>query len=198
MTAPLRVAGRLMLALCVAFALVPSQVRADGDETAMTNLIALVSQRLALAVPVAQWKWANHRPITDAPREAALLADVEKRAQAANVDPAFARIFFRDQIEASKQVQTALFDRWTKSAAPSGAAPDLAADTRPQLDRLTRALIPALGRVEPWRNTADCPARLAHAVKNWKLLTRYGAIDTEALNTALAHVCTAGGASDIG
>ncbi|MDG0026581.1 chorismate mutase [Trinickia sp. Y13] len=198
MTAPLRLAARLALTLCVAFALAPSQVRADGDETAMTNLIALVSQRLALAMPVARWKWANHRPITDAAREAALLGDVEKRAQAANVDPAFARLFFRDQIEASKQIQTALFDRWTKSGAPSGAAPDLATSTRPELDRLTRALIPALGRVEPWRNTADCPARLARAVRNWKMLTRYGAIDADALNTALAHVCTAGGASDIG
>jgi chorismate mutase len=198
MTAPLQLAARLALTLCVAFALAPSQVRADGDETAMTNLIALVSQRLALAMPVARWKWANHRPITDAAREAALLGDVEKRAQAANVDPAFARLFFRDQIEASKQVQTALFDRWTKAGAPSGAAPDLATSTRPELDRLTRALIPALGRVEPWRNTADCPARLARAVRNWKMLTRYGAIDADALNTALAHVCTAGGASDIG
>jgi chorismate mutase len=171
---------------------------ADGDETAMTNLVALVSQRLALAVPVAQWKWANHRPISDPPREAVLLADVEKRAQAAEVDPAFAHAFFQDQIEASKQVQAALFDRWRKSAPPSGAAPDLAASTRPQLDRLTQALLPALARVQPSRAAPDCPARLAHAIKSWKMLTRYGDIDAEALNTALAHVCTAGGVGDVG
>jgi chorismate mutase len=177
----------------LALSLASVGARADGDETAMTNLVALVSQRLALALPVAQWKWANHRPITDAPRESALLADVAQRAEAANVDPAFARAFFRDQIDASKQVQTALFERWRASAPPAGTAPDLATSTRPELDRLTQALIAALARVQPWRATEDCPSRLARSVSNWKTLTRYGAIDAQALNTALSHVCASGG-----
>lgn len=194
----MRRAALSALALCLAFSFAPRGARADGDETAMTNLIALVSQRLALAVPVAQWKWANGRPITDAPREAALLAEVDKRASTAGVDAAFAHAFFRDQIEASKQVQSSLFERWRTSPPPSGPAPDLAASTRPQLDRITAALIHALARVQPWRDAPDCPARLAHAVKNWKMLTRYGDVDTGALNTALSHVCAAGGASDIG
>lgn len=181
------------IALWLALSLASAGARADGDETAMTNLVALVSERLALALPVAQWKWANHRPITDAPREAALLADVAKRAQATGVDPAFARAFFRDQIDASKQVQTALFARWRTSPPPRGSAPDLASSTRPQLDRLTQALIAALARVQPWRDTDDCPIRLAHSVDNWKNLTRYGATDAEALNTALSHVCASGG-----
>lgn len=194
----LRRAALSAIALCVAFSFAPRGVRADGDETAMTNLIALVSQRLALAVPVAQWKWANHRAITDAPREAAVLDDIARRAQEADVDPTFARTFFRDQIEASKQVQRALFERWNKTHPPAGVTPDLATSTRPQLDRITRALLPALARVQPWRDTPDCPVRLAHAVKSWKLLTRYGEIDADALNTALAHVCSAGGAADVG
>ena len=62
--------------LSVVLSVTAAGARADGDETAMTNLIALVSQRLALAIPVAQWKWANHRPISDPPRDAVLLADV--------------------------------------------------------------------------------------------------------------------------
>jgi len=193
MTANARRKALSAVALSLVLSLASVGARADGDETAMTNIVALVSERLALALPVAQWKWANHRPITDAPRESALLADVEKRAQAADVDPAFARAFFQDQIDASKQVQTALFAKWRTSAPPAGTAPDLATSTRPQLDRLTRALLPALARVQPWRAADDCPARLARGVKNWKTLTRYGAIDAAALNTALAHVCAAGG-----
>lgn len=193
----MRRAALSALALCLALSLVAPSARADGDETAMTNLIALVSQRLALAVPVAQWKWANHRPITDAPREAVLLADVDRRAQAAGVEPTFAHAFFQDQIEASKQVQSALFERW-RASPPSEPAPDLATSTRPQLDRLTAALVPALARVQPWREAADCPARLGRAIKSWKMLTRYDAVDADALNTALSHVCKAGGAGDIG
>ena len=193
MTARARRTRLPAVALWLALSLACVGARADGDETAMTNLVALVSQRLALALPVAQWKWANHRPITDTPREAALLADVEHRAQAADVDPAFARAFFQDQISASKQVQAALFARWQTSAPPPGAVPDLAASTRPQLDRLTQALIKALGRVAPLRSSDDCPIRLAHAVTNWKALTRYDAVDASALNTALSHVCASGG-----
>lgn len=186
------------VALCLTLLFAPRGARADGDETAMTNLIALVSQRLALAVPVAQWKWANHRPITDTPREAALLADVEQRAQAANVDRAFAHAFFQDQIDASKQVQTTLFARWRASGPPPGAVPDLATGTRRELDRLTQSLIAALTRVQPWRDTPDCPARLARAIQAWKGLTRYDVIDAGALNTALGHVCAAGGVGGIG
>ena len=114
------------LALFAALALAPAPAVADGDDTALTNLIALASQRLALAEPVARWKWANHQAITDTPRENALLADVEKRAVAANVDPAFARAFFQDQIDASKDVQNALFDTWRSTRPPEGPAPDLA------------------------------------------------------------------------
>ncbi|RDU95688.1 chorismate mutase [Trinickia dinghuensis] len=193
MTPRVRRSALPAVALCLALSLASVGARADGDETAMTNLVALVSQRLALALPVAQWKWANHRPITDAPREAQLLADVAHRAQAADVDPAYAHAFFQDQMEASKQIQTALFERWRTSAPPSGAIPDLATSTRPQLDRVTHALIRALARVQPSRDADDCPARLAQSVANWKALTRYGAIDAQALNTALAHVCKAGG-----
>ncbi|MGN6087379.1 chorismate mutase [Trinickia sp.] len=193
MTARVRRTALPVVALWLALSLASAGARADGDETAMTNLVALVSARLALAVPVAQWKWANHRPIADAPRESALLADVEKRAQAANVDPAFARTFFRDQIDASKQVQEALFARWRTASPPPGPIPDLAASTRPQLDRLTKSLIAALARVQPSRKSEDCPTRLAHGVESWKALTRYGATDAAALNTALSHVCASGG-----
>ena len=83
-------------ALCTALTLAPAPAHADSDDTALTNLISLVSQRLALAEPVARWKWANHQDITDPPREAALLADVATRAAAAQVDPEFAREFFQD------------------------------------------------------------------------------------------------------
>jgi chorismate mutase len=184
-------------AAALLFALPLSSARADGDDTALTNLIALVSQRLALAEPVAHWKWEHHKPITDAPREAALLADVQKRAAAAGVDPEFAHAFFRDQIDASTEVQKALFDAWHASQAPAGAAPDLSTVTRPQLDRLTGQLIGALVQVQPLRASVDCPSRLGRALTNWKQLTRYDSSQAEAINQALGHVCEGGGAGGV-
>ncbi|TKC91583.1 chorismate mutase [Trinickia terrae] len=182
--------------VCAGFA--PRQAAADGDDTPLTNIVALASQRLELAEPVARWKWANHKPITDAPREAALLADVEKSASAAGVDPAFARAFFQDQIDASKQVQNALFDAWQKTRPPEGAPPDLATSTRPQLDRITQSMIAGLARVQGMRDAPDCPSRVARSIANWKALTRYGATGSSALATALGHVCSTGGVGAVG
>ncbi len=195
---PDRGAALCALALSSALLVGSGPAAADDDDTALTNLIALVSQRLALAEPVARYKWANHQPITDAPREEALLVDVQKRAVAANVDPAFARDFFRDQIEASKDVQNALFASWRATRPPEGPAPDLAASTRPQLDRLTQSLIAGLARVQPMRTAADCPSRVARGIANWKSLTRYGAVMPGALVRALDHVCVSGGVGATG
>jgi chorismate mutase len=181
------------------FLALASPAHADGDDTAFTNLIALVSQRLALAEPVARWKWANHEPITDEPREAALLKQVEQRARAAEVDPEFAQQFFRDQIDASKDVQNALFASWRAvRAAPEGTPPDLARDTRPKLDQLTRSLLSALARVEPIRHADDCPLRLADSVARWKHLTRYESSMNAPLSRALSHVCAGGGVGAVG
>lgn len=175
-----------------------SNAFADGDDTPLTNLIALSSQRLALAEPVARWKWAHHESATDEPREAALLARIDTRAKAAGIDLAFARDFFRDQIEASKDVQNALFDNWRKSRSPEGTPPDLARDTRPKLDRVTDSLLSALARVEPLRHADDCPLRLADSIARWKHLTRYDSAQNAPLARALSHVCAAGGVGAVG
>ncbi|MCO8643543.1 chorismate mutase [Burkholderia multivorans] len=175
-----------------------SPVRADGDDTALTNLVALASQRLALAEPVARWKWANRQPIEDRPREAALLAAVEQRAAQAGLDASFARTFFEDQIAASKAVQNALFATWRATRPPEGTPPDLATSTRPALDRLTQKMLAGLAQVAPLRDAPDCQARLARSIANWKTLTRYDSSRTPALDTALSHVCAGGGASAIG
>ncbi|SAK75401.1 chorismate mutase [Caballeronia fortuita] len=184
---------------CACALAAPAPVHADGDDTPFTNLIALASQRLALAEPVARWKWAHHEPITDAPREEALLKHVEEKAGAAQVDPAFARQFFRDQIEASKDVQNALFANWRAlKAAPEETPPDLAKDTRPKLDRLTQSMVSALAHVEPIRHAEDCPVRLADSVARWKHLTRYNSSMNAPLMRALSHVCASGGVGAVG
>ncbi|WP_091774954.1 chorismate mutase [Paraburkholderia steynii] len=188
--------GAILFASALAFT--PVSARADGDDTALTNLIALVSQRLSLAEPVARYKWAHHQPITDTPREQALLADVEKRAARAGVDPAFAHEFFQDQIDASKEVQNALFDTWRASRPPEGAAPDLATSLRPQLDKLTQSLITALARVQTLHAQDDCPTRVARGIDNWKSLTRYDNTRNAALTRALGHVCESGGVGATG
>ena len=189
----------MMTAACALLFAVATPAYADGDDTAFTNLIALVSERLALAEPVARWKWARQEAITDQPREAALLKQVEGKARDAQIDPDFAQQFFRDQIDASKDIQNALFASWRAlKAAPEGSPPDLVNDTRPKLDRLTRLLTGALARVEPIRHADDCPLRLADSVARWKHVTRYDSSMNAPLARALSHVCAAGGVGAVG
>ena len=189
---------RAIATIVIAITAFSSAAFADGDDTPFTNIIALSSQRLALAEPVARWKWANREPITDQPREAALLAGIDSRAKSAGIDPAFAQLFFRDQIEASKDLQNALFDNWRKLHAPEGTPPDLAHDTRPKLDRVTNALLSALAGVEPLRRADDCPLRLADSIARWKHLTRYDSAQNAPLARALSHVCASGGVGALG
>lgn len=193
-----RTVALLLISATAAGLTVSPAAHADGDDTPLTNVIALVSQRLALAEPVARWKWAHHDAITDKPREDALLAATDKRARAAGIDPAFAQQFFRDQIEASKDIQNGLFETWRKSQPPEGTPPDLARELRPKLDQVTRALLTALGRVEPLRDAPDCQSRLADSLARWKHLTRYDSAQNAPLSRALSHVCSGGAASVVG
>jgi chorismate mutase len=95
-------------------------------------------------------------------------------------------------------VQNALFDNWRKSRAPEGTPPDLARDTRPNLDRVTNALLAALTGVEPLRHADDCPLRLADSIARWKHLTRYDSAQNAPLSRALSHVCASGGVGAVG
>ncbi|RKP56600.1 chorismate mutase [Pararobbsia silviterrae] len=180
-------------AVSTSLSLAPRAAHATGETTALTNVIALVAERLSLATPVAQYKWINHKPITDAPREKQVLADVVARASSQGVDPDFARLFFGDQIEASKIVQERLFAQWHASGAPTQAAPDLSADIRPHLDRLDATLIQALARVTPVRHADDCQSQLAESLANWRQLTKFDSSESDALMRALNHVCESGG-----
>ena len=82
-----------------------------------------------------------------------------------------------------------------RDAAAGRQPPDLAS-TRPALDRLTQKMLAGLAQVAPLRDAPDL--RLARSIANWKTLTRYDATQTQALDTALSHRRSAGGASAIG
>ena len=173
--------------------LIAAPATADGNSTALTNLVALAAQRLAVATPVAQYKWQTGKPITDTPREQRLLADVAVKAKTQGVDPSFAQRFFGDQIEASKVVQNMLFDQWHKSGGPKQpAGADLAA-LRPKLDQLDASLIQALARVQPVRTQPDCQSELGQSLANWKQLSSFDSSQSDALALALSHVCEGGG-----
>lgn len=128
-------------------------VRAGGWLDALTELIV---QRLALAEDVAAGKFAEGQPIDDPIREQGILDSIARVIQDTGSRQEKVMQFFRDQIEANKVIQRALHERWY--AHPEELPPvqrDLAAEIRPELDRITMRMLgqlahmnesPSLGR----------------------------------------------------
>ncbi|SDV51118.1 chorismate mutase [Chitinasiproducens palmae] len=196
---PIQNALRSLLScgLAAALALAPWQAHAV-DNTALINIVALASQRLAQAEPIAKYKWQKKLPATDAARETQLIADMRRAAPMYGVDADQAEAFFRDQIEASKLLQNARFAQWRlQSPAPVGA--DALVSARNEINRVSQAMLAGLARIEAISGAPDCTSQLRETVQNWR--TRMVTLDSEqaaALDRALQHVCKRGGMSALG
>ena len=155
-------------------------------------LTDLVITRLRVSDDVAASKFGTDSPIENPVREQQVLDQVRTQADALGLDPDAATAFFRDQITASKEVQTGLFARWT-------AQPDEAPTTRPdleqirtQLDQLTVALLQQLKATVDVRNEpTSCTVQLALAAGSGVVLNGLDTLHRRALGTATRSVCTA-------
>ncbi|WP_144805153.1 gamma subclass chorismate mutase AroQ [Curtobacterium sp. BH-2-1-1] len=153
-------------------------------------VVALVAERLDTAPEVAAAKYHSGEPVEDAARERTVLDTARTAAERDHVDPDWVEAVFADQIEASKQAQTALLDEWTRhpDRAPAE-APDLTTTVRPTLDRITTELVSGLARLQDVRDDPSCARDLRRAA---------GAVHVsdapvrQALPTAIEHLCTAG------
>jgi chorismate mutase len=166
---------------------------APAPTAALGDLADLVVERIALADLVAAAKFGTGEPIDDPAREHQVLDTVAAAAPGAGVDPDEAQRFFRDQIEANKVVQRGLHARWTAhpELRPTE-RPDLAAQVRPELDRLTTALLEGLRDSAPVRHApdgCDCDHALARATSDAG--ADLDALHREALGVALRSVCPA-------
>ena len=138
-----------------------------------------VAARLLLMDDVARFKWNAELPIADPQREAALLQRMTASAVALGLPEDYARRVLAAQMEASRAIQGALFDRWR--AARQGRfdeVPDLATVQRPAIDRATTALLEALAGArcelddaEARRMFEAAPAGLDNQAVAWAIAT---------------------------
>ena len=151
---------RALLAIGVLLLTGCATLQSQSDPLA--HLLDLIDQRLAIGEEVARSKWNSGAPVEDAAREREIVDAIGVQAAVHNLEPAFAQEFFRAQIEASKIVQNARLAQWRASKQPSfDNVPELQRDIRPQLDRLTTAMLAALAQAMPALGTPDANARLA-------------------------------------
>jgi chorismate mutase len=142
----------------VALALLAAMVPPARAGEPVAELRELMAARLALMADVARSKWSTGSPIDDPPREAALLAAGAAAAAAQQLEPVAVEALLRAQIEAAKLVQHRWFDVWTEATpAPFPDAAGLLAARRPEIARLSAALVPAWAAARA--ELADCAAR---------------------------------------
>jgi chorismate mutase-like protein len=96
---------------------------------------------------VARWKWNRQAQIEDLPRERAQLASLRERGAATGVTIAVVNAFFGAQINAAKQLQIELFDRWRREQVKQfEGVLELDADLRPAIDRVTSEMLVVLAQ----------------------------------------------------
>ncbi|MDV6284674.1 chorismate mutase [Rhodococcus jostii] len=179
------VAAAVMLAMLAVGGAVPA-----GAQTGPLEPIALaVSLRLATADAVAAAKWGTPSPIDDPAREAQVLGAVATQAADEGLSAGRVQQIFRDQIEANKEVQRALFGWW--SVAP-GAAPTVRPDltqVRPVIDRQNLDILLQLREQEAVLAGPGCVPALVDAAVAVAAEQRLDPLHQATLARALVSIC---------
>ncbi|MGI5375580.1 chorismate mutase [Streptomyces sp. CA-251387] len=165
-------------------------VRAASVVPGLTALTDLFAERLLLADKVAAAKYGTDKPIDDPVREQQILDDVAARATGLGLDPDAVKAVFRDQIEANKLVQRALYARWdARPEERPTERPDLVKEVRPALDRITTQLLDTLKATQRLRTSPSCEPRLGIAAVRAAYGHELDALHVEGLVRALPSVC---------
>jgi chorismate mutase len=157
--------------------------------TPLAAIAQLSAQRVEVADQVAAAKYGTSSPIDDPAREAVVIADAEQQATALGIDPAPVAKIFRDQIEASKVVQRALFAEWD-------ADPSLVPTTRPslatirvELNTIDTELVQAIATAETILQAPSCDGQLTAAAVHARHQQSLDTLHFAALLRALPSVC---------
>jgi chorismate mutase len=162
----------------------------DGGQ-GLDRIVALAAQRVVVSDQVAAAKQGTGQPVTDPPREAAVIAAARTEAEKDRVDPEWTARVFTDQIAASTQVQNGLLEQWNVRPDTAPAQRPSLASIRPQLDRIGDELVAAMAQAAPARSHEACAGRLAQAAVD--AAKPLDDLHKAALGASLKSVCDSGG-----
>ncbi|AII07417.1 chorismate mutase [Rhodococcus wratislaviensis] len=178
-------AAAVMLGMLIAGGAAP----ASAQTRPLQPIALAVSLRLATADAVAAAKWGTPSPIDDPAREAQVLGAVAAQAADEGLSAVRVQQIFRDQIEANKEVQRALFGWW--SVAP-GSAPTVRPDltqVRPVIDRQNTDILLQLREQEAVLAGPDCVPALVDAAVAVAAEQRLDPLHQATLARALVSIC---------
>ncbi|KAF7627333.1 hypothetical protein Mgra_00009374 [Meloidogyne graminicola] len=125
----------------------------DKDGKIFKKVLILTSQVLDFSRPVALYEFANNHSIDHSDKEDSFLQRIDDKAKEIGLDREFARLYFTDQINASKIVQKAYFDVWNKTGLPKEPVIDIhTTQFQTKMGNVTMTLAEALLPIVKYRD----------------------------------------------
>ncbi len=145
--------GRLLataIAITAVPVAVPAQDRFLTPQIAVTRVLDIADQRLALMPGVAATKWQTHAPIADPERERVVIRHAGELAAPLGLDADPVEGVFEVQVRLAREWEERLTADWkARGFSFAGPIPDLATQLRPQLDKVTTDMLRALYLAAP-------------------------------------------------
>ncbi len=142
------------MAVVVALAATPASVVAQErfltDDAAVSQILDIADQRLAVMPAVAATKWQTHSPIADPERERVVIKHSGELASPSGLSADSVERVFEIQVRLAREWEERLTDDWQAHGfSYTGPIPDLAKEIRPQLDKVTTGMLAALYLAAP-------------------------------------------------
>lgn len=182
-------AALVAVALVLAGGAAP-QSRAEGAGP-LTALVDALAERLAVAEPVAAYKWGAHAAIEDPVRVQQELTTLRGDAASAQVDPDYVARVFGDQIAATEAIEYSRFADWKLAPAAVPPAPADLAASRATIDALNTKILSHISLNWGLLNSPACPGLLRTARSEVMRLRGLDNLYQRALTAATAAYCQA-------
>jgi cyclohexadienyl dehydratase len=120
------------------------------EEAAVTRILDVADQRLALMPGVAATKWQTHAPVTDPERERVVIKHSGDLAPPVGLAAEPVERVFEVQVRLAREWEETLTRQWqTQGYTYTGSIPNLTQEVRPQLDSITAQMLRALYLAAP-------------------------------------------------
>ncbi len=179
----LRLAGLAALALMAA-----PQAQAEGAGP-LTALVDAAAERLAVAEPVAAYKWSAHAAIEDPVRVEQELSTLRADAAAADIDPNYVTQVFSDQVDATEAIEFRRFSDWKLDPASAPPSPTSLSASRAAIDALNTKILSQITLNWGLLNSPACPDQLRTARSEVTRLRGLDNLYQRALTTATTSYC---------
>jgi cyclohexadienyl dehydratase len=159
------------------------------EEAAVTRILDVADQRMALMPGVAATKWQTHAPITDPARERVVIKHSGDLALPFGLSAEAVERVFEVQVRLAREWEETLTRRWQAQGFNyTGPIPNLTQEVRPQLDTITTQMLRSLYLAVPVLRQPGFAATYAGIAERHLRAAGWSSASRQELLAALAEV----------